>query len=151
MADIVTPEKRSQMMSGIKGKNTKPELAIRLALHRSGLRYRLHDRKLPGKPDMVFPKYKAVLFVHGCFWHGHDCHLFKWPSSREDFWKTKINRNQEVDHLNKEKLLREGWRVGTIWECAIRGKARQPFENVIHSSIQWLQSDEAIFEIRGNS
>lgn len=90
MADVVTPEKRSKMMSGIQGKNTKPELTIRKGLHALGFRYRLHGKTLPGKPDLVFPKYKAVIFIHGCFWHAHHCHLFKWPSTRVDFWQEKI-------------------------------------------------------------
>ena len=99
MADIVDKKTRSKMMAGIKGKNTKPEMLIRKALFAKGLRYRLHDKNLPGKPDLVFPKYKAVIFVQGCFWHGHDCHLFKWPTSNKEYWRNKINRNREVDKL----------------------------------------------------
>ena len=149
MADIVTPEKRSQMMAGIKGKNTKPELVIRSGLHALGYRYRIHVKTLPGKPDLVFPKYKAVLFVHGCFWHGHDCHLFKWPSSRVDFWLTKINRNKEIDQISIEKLKLSGWRVCTIWECALKGKTRRPLADVIEGCSQWLLSDKDLLEIRG--
>lgn len=151
MADVVSPEKRSQMMAGIKGKNTKPEMAMRSALHRLGFRFRLHEKSLPGKPDMVFPRYRAVLFIHGCFWHGHNCHLFKWPSSRVDFWVTKITRNQVVDRLSIEKLQQAGWRVGTVWECAIRGRAKRPFADVVEDCRKWLISDEAMFETRGNS
>ena len=126
------------MMSGIRGKNTKPELLIRKALFAKGFRYRLHNRRLPGKPDLVFPKYHAVIFIHGCFWHGHDCHLFKWPSTRPEFWKTKINRNREVDIRNYKKLKEDGWRILTIWECAIKGKTRLSLDRVINSAEHWL-------------
>ena len=149
MADIVSPEKRSLMMAGIKGKNTKPELAMRSGLHALGFRYRIHVKNLPGKPDLVFPKYKAVLFVHGCFWHGHDCHLFKWPSSRVDFWTAKINRNKETDQISTERLRNAGWRVGTIWECALKGKTRRPLTEVIQGCGQWLLSEQNTLEIRG--
>jgi DNA mismatch endonuclease (patch repair protein) len=147
VADIVSPEKRSQMMAGIKGKNTKPELLIRKALHNAGFRYRIHDKKLPGKPDLVFSKYKAILFIHGCFWHGHSCHLFKWPNSRVEFWKEKITRNQEVDRLNMQKLIDSGWRVGVIWECSIRGKAGKNIATTINTCAKWLVSEEKLLEI----
>ncbi len=127
------------MMSGIRGKNTKPELLIRKALFRKGFRYKLHDKNLPGKPDLVFPKYNAVIFIHGCFWHGHDCHLFKWPSTRREFWKTKITRNQEVDARNYKALKKEGWRVLTIWECSIKGKNQIGVENVVDQAENWLE------------
>jgi len=103
-------------MSGIKGKNTKPELIIRKALFKKGFRFKLHDKSLPGKPDLVLPQYDSVIFIHGCFWHRHDCHLFKWPSTRPEFWKTKINRNVEVDKRNYKVLKKEGWWILTIWE-----------------------------------
>lgn len=149
MPDIVTPEVRSRMMAGIQGKNTKPELTLRRGLHACGFRFRLHDRTLPGKPDIVFPKYRAVLFAHGCFWHGHDCHLFKWPSSRPDFWRTKIYRNREVDALASSALQEAGWRQGIVWECALKGKARFPIETVLADCAIWLRSDAPFFEIRG--
>lgn len=117
-------------MSGIRGKDTKPELLIRSALHRAGFRYRLHAKELPGKPDMVFPKYNSVLFVHGCFWHGHgpDCNLFRWPQSREGFWREKIHRNVERDDAQIRSLLEAGYRVGIIWECALKGRQRLPLD-----------------------
>lgn len=121
------------MMSGIRAKNTKPELIIRKGLFAKGLRYRLHDKKLPGKPDLVFPKFRVVLFVNGCFWHGHACDLFKIPSTNSDFWKNKIGTNQANDEKNKELLLAAGWRVVTIWECAIKGKRRLDFNTLISS------------------
>ncbi|MGA1831231.1 very short patch repair endonuclease [Rhizobium wenxiniae] len=151
MADIVTPEVRSRMMAGIRGKNTKPELTLRRGLHAAGFRFRLHDRTLPGKPDIVFPRYRAVLFAHGCFWHGHDCHLFKWPSSRPDFWQAKIHRNREVDALASAALEEAGWRQGIVWECALKGKARLPIETVLSECAAWLKSDVPFFEIRGSA
>jgi DNA mismatch endonuclease, patch repair protein len=151
MPDIVTPEVRSRMMAGIRGKDTKPELMLRRGLHAAGFRFRLHDRTLPGKPDIVFPRYKAVLFAHGCFWHGHDCHLFKWPSSRPDFWRAKIHRNREVDALASAALQEAGWRQGIVWECALKGRARLPIETVLAECAAWLQSDIPFFEVRGGA
>ncbi len=149
MADIVSPEKRSQMMAGIKGKNTKPEIAVRMELHRRGFRYRLHVKNLPGKPDMVFPKYNAVLFIHGCFWHGHEeCRLFKWPSSRTDFWEKKINRNRELDVKAVSKLHSEGWRVGVIWECAMRGRSKMTEEAIFRRTTTWIKSNKPYFQLR---
>lgn len=135
-------------MSGIRGKNTKPELMIRKALHARGFRYRLHC-KLPGKPDLCFPKYGAVVFVHGCFWHGHDCHLFKWPSTRPEFWREKIARNRAVDTRAEERLLADGWRVATVWECALKGRERLTLDEVITRCSDWLQSDRSELTIRG--
>lgn len=119
------------MMSGIKGKNTKPELFIRRALFAVGFRYRLHDAKLAGRPDLVFPQYKTVLFINGCFWHGHQCSLFKIPTSNRDFWVNKISKNKENDLSNKEILINSGWKVVTIWECSIRGKQRLKLDELI--------------------
>jgi DNA mismatch endonuclease (patch repair protein) len=149
MADIVSPEKRSQMMSGIKGKNTRPEMVVRKGLHKLGFRYRIHVSKLPGKPDLVFTRHKAVLFIHGCFWHGHDnCRLFKWPASRTDFWKTKINRNHEIDQIAVNNLLNNGWRVGIIWECSMRGKSKRIMDYIIRRTTSWLLSDKPYFQLR---
>ena len=125
MADIVSREKRSQMMSGIGAKNTKPEIAIRKLLHGAGYRFRLHAKSLPGKPDIVMKKYGTVIFVHGCFWHGHEnCHLFRLPKSRPEFWGLKIEGNHLRDAVNQQALLESGWKVLTIWECSIKGKGR---------------------------
>lgn len=140
MADIVTPEKRSLMMSGIRGKDTKPEILIRKALFARGWRYRLHDKRLPGKPDLVFPRLRAVIFVDGCFWHGHHCHLFKLPSSRIEFWTEKIGRNRERDIEVRRKLDELGWRHLTVWECALKGRTRLPIVDVIDRVVQWLES-----------
>jgi DNA mismatch endonuclease (patch repair protein) len=149
MSDIVSPDVRSRMMSGIKSKNTKPELILRRGLHRLGFRYRLHDHRLPGKPDMVFPRYQAVIFAHGCFWHGHSCHLFKWPSTREKFWHEKISRNKELDRMNMLRLKDLGWRIAIVWECALKGKYRIDREEVIKICADWLQSDRPLLEIEG--
>ena len=115
----------------IRGTNTKPELLLRRGLHKRGFRFWLHDRRLPGKPDIVFPKYHAVLFVHGCFWHGHRCHLFRWPSTRAGFWREKLSRNKKVDRRSIAALRKDGWRVGIVWECALKGRTRIPFEQVV--------------------
>ncbi len=141
MADIVSKEVRSRMMSGIKGKNTKPEITIRHKLFALGFRYRLHVRNLPGKPDLVFPKYKAVIFVNGCFWHGHDCHLFKWPTTNTDFWKDKIRKNIRNDSINTEQLLALGWRVFMVWECSIKNRFRF-VDETISDIARWLVSEE---------
>jgi DNA mismatch endonuclease (patch repair protein) len=137
------------MMSGIRGKDTKPEIMLRTGLHAAGFRYRLNDRRLPGSPDIVFPRYRAVLFAHGCFWHGHDCHLFRWPKSRQEFWAAKIARNREVDGRAYSALVSAGWRPGIVWECALTGRTRLPFPAVIEACIAWLRSDKPYLEIRG--
>ncbi|MBM6995770.1 DNA mismatch endonuclease Vsr [Paenibacillus sp. DXFW5] len=150
MSDIVSPEIRSRMMSGIRDKDTKPEMILRHGLHQLGFRYKLHDRGLPGKPDMVFPRFKAVIFVNGCFWHGHSCHLFKWPSSNEEFWYAKINRNIDLDRNYVTHLQNMGWRIGVVWECSLKGKYRINSEEVIELCAQWLQAtDMTSIEIGG--
>lgn len=149
MADVVSPEVRSRMMAGIRGKNTKPEMLIRRGLHAEGFRYRVHAKDLPGKPDLIFPKYRAVIFVHGCFWHGHNCHLFKWPSTRKDFWRKKIERNLEVDLAAQDRLTRLGWRCCLVWECALKGRSRLPDGEVIAKIAKWLPSKKKKKEIRG--
>lgn len=122
MADILTREQRSAQMSRIRGKDTKLELLVRHALHAEGLRYRLGGAGLPGRPDLVFPRHKTVVFVDGCFWHGHDCHLFRLPKTRPDFWKAKIDANCARDVRVNEELLALGWRPLHVWECELRGK-----------------------------
>lgn len=148
MADVVDPATRSRMMSGIRGKNTRPEMLVRRHLHARGFRYRLHVATLPGKPDIVLPRYRAVILIHGCFWHGHDCHLFKWPSSNESFWRDKITRNMAVDERTNRALREAGWRVLTIWECSLKGKYLKPIEQVMESVVAWLDSSDDIYEIR---
>lgn len=137
-------------MTAVKGKNTKPELAIRSALHRRGFRFRLHRKGLPGTPDLVFPGRNAVIFVHGCFWHGHDCHLFRWPKSREAFWREKIGKNIERDRMQYQALADRGWRIETVWECAVKGKTRLPFEDIVAQCAIWLKSDIKTLEVSGH-
>ncbi len=120
MTDIVDRATRSRMMSGIRGKNTRPEILVRKALHAQGFRFRLHDKTLPGKPDIVLKKHKTVVFVHGCFWHGHDCKHFKWPKTRPDFWKGKIEGNKERDQKHQRQLEEMGWVVKVVWECELK-------------------------------
>ena len=117
MADVHTPEQRSYNMSRIHSKNTKPEELVRKFLFSQGFRYRKNDAKLPGKPDIVLPKYKAVIFVNGCFWHGHEgCRYFVWPKNNAEFWKEKITGNIQRDKHNHQLLANQGWRVIEIWE-----------------------------------
>ena len=137
------------MMAGIRGRNTTPELIVRRGLHAMGFRFRLHDRALPGKPDLVLPKWKAIIFVNGCFWHGHDCDLFRWPSTREQFWRQKIGRNIERDAEVAVLLDQVGWRVLNIWECSLKGKHRIGAGAVIEAAAIWLRSDRKQGEIRG--
>lgn len=121
MVDVVDPATRSRMMAGIRGKNTKPELLVRKYLHGRGLRFRLHVKTLPGKPDIVLPKYRAVVFVHGCFWHQHPgCKFAYLPCSRPDFWIKKLSLNAARDKDKANALLKAGWRVFTVWECELQ-------------------------------
>jgi DNA mismatch endonuclease (patch repair protein) len=137
------------MMAGIRGKNTKPELAIRMGLHAAGFRYRLHPRNVPGKPDIWLPKYRAAIFVHGCFWHGHDCALFRMPGTRHDFWQAKIDANRARDRSVDTQLDERGIRRLTIWECAFRGRGRIGLEETLVRAAAWLRGDSEKGEIRG--
>lgn len=136
-------------MAGIGGKNTTPELLLRRELHALGFRYRLHNPALPGKPDLAFAKYRAVIQVNGCFWHRHDCHLFRWPGSRRSFWEKKLNDNAERDQRNLADLEKLGWRVLTVWECALKGRTRRQLPEVIHTAANWVQFGEGSAVIEG--
>lgn len=126
MADQLTPEQRHKCMAAIKGKNTKPEMMVRRYLHALGLRYGLHNKRLPGSPDIVLRRLKTVIFIHGCFWHGHDgCSYFKMPKSREEYWAEKIRRNRLRDSLDVQRLTAMGWKVIVVWECELRTKRRR--------------------------
>ena len=149
MVDIVSRDKRREMMAGIKGKHTSPELALRRGLHARGYRFRLHRRDIPGAPDLVFPARRAVLFAHGCFWHQHSCHLFKWPGTRREFWREKIQRNVERDMGAALELESLGWRVGVVWECALKGRTRRNIDDVLDECSDWLNSDRQSLEIKG--
>ena len=138
MADVVDAVTRSRMMAGIRGKNTRPEMALRRTMHAAGYRFRLHDRNLPGSPDLVFPRYRAAVFVHGCFWHRHKgCQYATVPGTRADFWKEKFTGNVERDLRNINALRDSGWRTALVWECALR---RDPVE-ASAALIRWLQDD----------
>lgn len=137
------------MMAGIKGRDTRPEMLLRSGLHAMGFRYRVVDRGLPGRPDMVFPRYRAVVFAHGCFWHGHDCHLFRLPASRTEFWQAKIDGNRARDVASEARLAEAGWRVLTVWECALRGRTRRPLDEVLAYCAEWLRGEDPRGIIRG--
>jgi DNA mismatch endonuclease (patch repair protein) len=137
-------------MAGIRAANTKPELIIRRGLHARGFRFRLRSRRLPGKPDLVLPRYRAVIFVHGCFWHCHECEIFKWPKTRQDFWREKIEGNSDRDKRAEADLRAMGWRVLRIWECSLRGPHRLGSQRVIYQSASWLRSNQIEGEISGS-
>lgn len=145
MADIVDRKTRSRMMAGIRGKDTKPELLLRRALHGKGLRFRLHDRRLPGRPDIVLPKYKAAIFVHGCFWHRHTgCPYCYMPSSNTEFWKMKFAGTIDRDARHIAALREQGWRVAVVWECALRPKEA---DRTGRSIFKWVSGSSTILEI----
>lgn len=150
MTDVHTPAQRSLNMSRIRGQDTKPEMLVRRSLHAREMRYRLHDKKLPGRPDLVFPQYKVVTFVHGCFWHAHNCPLLKLPATRQDFWKNKLEKNAERDHNAIKALHLAGWRVLIIWECALRGRTKLIEDDVINIASSEIRSgSRALLEISG--
>ena len=149
MADVLTPEQRRLNMSRIRGKDTKPELQVRRGLHAMGFRFRLHSRSLPGRPDLVFPGRHAAVFVHGCFWHGHYCPLCRLPSTRQEFWKRKIEGNRARDARVAQALSDSSWRVMTIWECSIRGRARRPLTEVLDRCGDFLNGDRRGAECAG--
>ena len=146
MVDRVSPAVRSKIMSRIRGKNTKPEILVRSELHRLGFRFRIHDKKLPGSPDIVLKKYQAVIFVHGCFWHRHQCRHFKWPSTNSEFWRKKIDKNWENDMRAIEQLSNLNWRVCIVWECALSGGDSRRSQ-VIGQIANWLDSREKLLDI----
>lgn len=149
MTDVHSPSVRSKNMRAVRSKNTRPELIIRKIMHAAGFRFRLHLSTLPGRPDIVFPKYRAVILVNGCFWHGHDCHLFKLPSTRKDFWEKKIKKNQINDDESFKALKELGWRVAIVWECAIRNNRNDNYEKIKLKLTEWLKSsDVSTLDIR---
>ncbi len=152
MADVLTPTQRQLNMSRIRGKDTKPEMLIRRGLHARGLRYRLHVRSLPGRPDLVFAKYHTAVFIHGCFWHAHDCALSKPPATRQEFWRTKLAANAARDLKAVDALLAAGWRVLIIWECALRGTRRLPEGGVLDSAAHFVRNGtRQLLDIAGSS
>jgi DNA mismatch endonuclease (patch repair protein) len=147
VTDVVDAATRSRMMSGIRGKNTKPEIRVRSLLHRAGYRFRLHVSHLPGRPDIVLPRHRAVVFVHGCFWHGHACPLFKIPGTRSSFWRTKIERNRANDADALSRLVEDNWRIATVWECALKGRKRLSDEAIATRLTRWLRGKRGQLEI----
>lgn len=146
VADIVDKQTRSRMMRGIRGKNTKPETALRRALHAKGLRFRLHAARLPGKPDIVFPKFNAVVFVHGRFWHRHNsCRYATTPKTRMEFWRQKFDANVARDSRNQSQLAEMGWRVAIVWECGLKNVT--DVAKSVDQVEAWLQSKEDFLEV----
>lgn len=144
MADVVSSETRSRMMSGIRGKHTIPEMLVRKALFASGYRFRLHRKDLPGKPDIVLPKFKAVVLVHGCFWHMHrNCRFATMPATRPEFWTAKLEGNARRDELARSRLVELGWRVLTVWECYLRATPRE----ILQADLaRWISGAEPLGE-----
>jgi DNA mismatch endonuclease (patch repair protein) len=138
VADVHDKQTRSRNMAAIRSTDSKAEMLVRRGLHRLGFRFTLHVRKLPGTPDLVFPRHRAIVLVHGCFWHGHDCYLFKWPKTRNEFWRTKIESNKARDDTDLLRLKRLGWRIAVVWECALKGKRQRQVEDVIETVAEWL-------------
>jgi DNA mismatch endonuclease, patch repair protein len=149
--DTVDSQTRSKIMGRVGQKNTGAEMMLRRALHHKGLRYRLHDRFLPGSPDIVFPRFHAVLFVHGCYWHSHGCYRSTVPKSRVEFWVNKFQANRSRDETSRRLLISEGWRVLTVWECALRGKLSLPTGHIANDIKNWLESDSMSAEIDGRA
>lgn len=147
LADVVSPAVRSRIMAGIRSADTGPEMFLRRGLHSLGWRYRLHRRDLPGRPDLVFPSRRAVIFANGCFWHGHNCHLFKWPKSHEEFWRTKIAGNIARDRRVRDQLGAAAWRIADVWECTIKGRWRLPPEELIAACDAFLRSEESSISV----
>ncbi|MCZ0811871.1 very short patch repair endonuclease [Roseovarius sp. EGI FJ00037] len=148
--DRVGSETRSRIMASVGQKNTGAELTLRRGLHRAGIRYRLHGRELPGRPDLVLPRFGAVIFVHGCYWHSHGCYRSTVPKTREDFWRDKFAANRARDARNDTALRERHWRVMTVWECALKGKTAWPLEEVVASVIRWLHSGKETGVIEGH-
>lgn len=149
MTDIVSKETRSRMMAGIKGKDTRLELLLRRALHRQGFRFRLHGKGLPGRPDIVLPRHGAIVQANGCFWHGHDCSLFKVPSTNRERWIEKIEGNRKRDDRNRQALIAAGWRVLDVWECSVKGPGRLELEDVLWAVCNWVREGSGSGDIRG--
>lgn len=147
MAERRLPLTRSEMMARIGGKDTKPEMLIRRGLHASGLRYRIHVGGLPGRPDIVLPRFRSVIFVHGCFWHAHEgCRYFRIPGTRTEFWTAKIHGNHQRDIAKVEQLRQTGWRVLTVWECATKSNS---VDCLVKTIVSWLEDGDLVGEISG--
>jgi len=147
MVDVLTPQQRSFNMSRVRGQNTAPELKVRRGLHALGLRFRLHSRELPGRPDLVLQRFRTAVFVHGCFWHGHKCHLSVMPATRQVFWRQKIEGNIARDQAALVALHAAGWRVVVIWECALRGKARLEDQEFLENTASFIRHTKGVLSV----
>lgn len=151
MVDVVSAEKRSEMMAGIRARNTKPEILVRQLLHRAGFRFVLHRKDLPGKPDIVLPKWQTVIFVHGCFWHGHEnCPIFRLPKTRTAFWANKILENQRRDQDVVLAYKKSSWNIIEVWECAMKGKQKLPDTELTLEIVTAVKSRSRYSVIRGS-
>ncbi|OHC91350.1 MAG: very short patch repair endonuclease [Sphingomonadales bacterium GWF1_63_6] len=148
MVDRLTPDQRRLNMSRVRAKHTRPEMTVRRLLHSLGFRYRLHRSDLPGRPDIVLPRYRATIFVHGCFWHGHDCSLFRMPATRTEFWAAKIAANRRRDGDAVLRLRDRDWRSLLIWECALRGRGRLPADTLTDRITAFIVGDAPFGAIR---
>ncbi len=152
MTDVLTPDQRRMNMSRIRGRDTRPEMLIRRGLHSRGFRYRLHDRTLPGRPDLVFPQFRTAVFINGCFWHAHGCALSKLPATRQDFWRTKLQSNAVRVRKAIDALRAVGWHVLVVWECALRGPRRKKDESVLDTVAAYIRDGKlGLLEIAGNN
>lgn len=140
--DTVDPKIRSKIMAAVGQKDTKPEMALRKALHSMGFRYVVNDKRLPGSPDLVFPKYHAAIFVHGCFWHRHGCKYSTMPKTRREFWEEKFETNKKRDRRKISELRKRGWKVKVVWECWLRSNSGQVLKQV-SAVTEWLKNQEA--------
>jgi len=152
MTDVHDRQTRSRNMAAIKSHNTKPELLVRKELHRRGFRYSLKNKALPGKPDLVLTKYRVAVFVHGCFWHKHDCRYFKLPKSNTQFWVNKLNSNVERDSEVIGQIIGMGYRVFVIWECAFKGENKEHLDAELQKVLEWvkLKDTKKIFRVIPN-
>lgn len=150
MVDVLNSKQRRLNMSRIRSKDTKPEILIRSLLHEGGFRFRIHRKDLPGNPDIVLPKHHTIVFVHGCFWHGHKCHMSKIPETRRDFWLNKISSNNERDRKAVKNLISIGWKVIIIWECSLRGTGKLPQQEIFKKVFQFIyKKNKMHIEISG--
>lgn len=149
MTDRLTQQQRSFNMARIRGRDTRPEMTVRRLLHAQGFRFRLHRRDLPGRPDIVLTRWKTAIFVHGCFWHGHHCPLFRWPASNPDFWRTKIEGNMSRDAAALLSLHSTGWRSLVVWECALKGRGRLTPEALAEALASFITASAQSGEIGG--
>lgn len=147
MADKLTPDQRRLNMRRVRAKDTRPEMTVRKLLHHAGFRFRLHRRDLPGRPDIILPRYRAAIFVNGCFWHGHGCSLFRMPATRTDFWSSKIAGNRHRDDAAVVGLRAAGWRSLWVWECALRGKHRLTPMDLSERMTAFIRGDTGFEEL----